>query len=186
MKICVYCGTRYEDQVAECPNCGGKTFSSTCNNCGTQYEGTVCPKCGVKAGDQGQKCPDCGSLMFNNVCPVCTKRRAEEEAREAARAAEAKRAAETADFSLLSKALIVVVTLIVPCLMNWYTLFNKRTRGGMKAFCVLYSVFYVFALLTQEQGASDKTYYLALGTLPSLAVFGLWSLWKLLRGKKEG
>lgn len=71
MKACKYCGSRCEDNVVKCPNCGAPEFSNICDNCGQIFNTPYCPNCGVKAGSKGVTCPRCGRRYFSPHCPGC-------------------------------------------------------------------------------------------------------------------
>lgn len=104
----MYCNSQYPDSLLECPNCGGKKYSTICDTCGTIYEGPECPKCAAKL------------------------------------------ATETADLSMFSKVMLVIITVIFPFASTWYLLFSKRPRKWMKVFAGAYSVFYITAQLHQK------------------------------------
>ena len=71
MKVCKYCGTQNDNNVAFCTQCGANSFSYKCVNCGTVFDTPHCPMCGVSADAMPRYCPNCGRKTFSNCCPDC-------------------------------------------------------------------------------------------------------------------
>ncbi len=71
MKTCEYCGTKAEDNILQCKNCGSNDFENICINCGKTFTGSKCPGCGVLVGENPRICNNCGKKTFEKVCPGC-------------------------------------------------------------------------------------------------------------------
>lgn len=71
MKKCKYCDTECNDELTNCPACGGNEFKHKCPSCGMISETPFCPNCGVKSDAKRHVCPICGNSFFTNACPSC-------------------------------------------------------------------------------------------------------------------
>ena len=71
MKICTFCGCRFEESVPSCPNCGSTNYEHICPNCGNSFEGSFCNDCGIRFDASPKTCPNCGKVFYTNACPDC-------------------------------------------------------------------------------------------------------------------
>ncbi|MBR2523912.1 MAG: hypothetical protein IKE53_05680 [Clostridiales bacterium] len=71
MRICKYCGCRFEENEGACPNCGSTGFQHVCPGCGNSFDGAFCNECGVRFDAIAKTCPECGKVYYTNACPEC-------------------------------------------------------------------------------------------------------------------
>ena len=71
MRICSFCGCRFQESVPSCPNCGSTNYEHICPNCGNSFEGSFCNDCGIRFDAPPKTCPNCGKVFYTNACPDC-------------------------------------------------------------------------------------------------------------------
>lgn len=71
MRICSFCGCRFQESVPSCPNCGSTNYEHICPNCGNTFEGSFCNDCGIRFDAPPKTCPNCGKVFYTNACPDC-------------------------------------------------------------------------------------------------------------------
>lgn len=71
MRACNFCGCRFDEKTAACPNCGSTTFAHVCPNCSNIFEGAYCTECGVRFDEPARTCPNCGTVYYTDDCPNC-------------------------------------------------------------------------------------------------------------------
>ena len=73
MRACNFCGCKFEEKMANCPNCGSTDFVHVCPNCKNLFEGAYCTECGVRFDEPARTCPNCGTVYYTDDCPTCGK-----------------------------------------------------------------------------------------------------------------
>ena len=71
MRACNFCGCKFDEKTAACPNCGSTTFAHVCPNCSNIFEGAYCTECGVRFDEPARTCPNCGTVYYTDDCPTC-------------------------------------------------------------------------------------------------------------------
>lgn len=71
MRACNFCGCKFDEKTAACPNCGSTTFAHVCPNCSNIFEGAYCTECGVRYDEPARTCPNCGTVYYTDDCPNC-------------------------------------------------------------------------------------------------------------------
>ena len=71
MRACNFCGCKFDEKTAACPNCGSTTFAHVCPNCSNIFEGAYCTECGVRYDEPARTCPNCGTVYYTDDCPTC-------------------------------------------------------------------------------------------------------------------
>lgn len=201
MKVCKYCGTQNDNNVAFCTQCGANSFSYKCVNCGTVFDTPHCPMCGVSADAMPRYCPNCGRKTFSNCCPDCGTNLVGLPTSRNIYASPSAVSTPTQSATTIpqqakamrkpnKQAVRLLLIVFVPYIGVWPILADAHSTVGAKVMAIVYSVLIMAcAAFAPREGYSLESMYplivVCIAFYLALIVYGIFKLIKHRRVNKR-